>query len=188
MQMYDGGFVVLYRSILNWEWYNDANTARLFIHLILTANYTTARWKNRQIDVGQRVATLTNLSQELNLSIKQIRTSLKHLKETGEVTLEKSPQGTVITINNYENYQSGASATAQRKANSSANEGQMRGKQRAKEGQIYNNKVNKVTRKQGNKEINNNSAPRGDAPIRFKKRYVEDPETGERMVVIDEQP
>lgn len=182
MQMYDGGFVVLYRSILNWEWYNDANTVRLFIHLILTSNYTSAKWKNRQIDVGQRVTSLSKLSQELNLSIKQIRTSLKHLEKTGEVALETSSQYTLITINNYEKYQSGASATSRGKSRSSANEGQTKGKRGANEGQQYN----KVTRKQGNKEINNNYAARDDAPKRYKKRYIENPETGERVVVIDE--
>lgn len=182
MQMYDGGFVVLYRSILNWEWYNDANTFRLFVHLILTANYTSAKWKNRQIDVGQRITSLTKLSQELNLSIKQIRTCLKHLEQTGEVALETSSQYTLITINNYEKYQSGASATSRKKARNIACQGHAKGMPMACQGQQYN----KGTKEQGNKEINNNCAARDDAPVRYKKRYIEDPETGERVVVIDE--
>lgn len=31
--MLEGGFILLHRSILRWEWYGDLNTARLFIHL-----------------------------------------------------------------------------------------------------------------------------------------------------------
>ena len=37
--MLEGGFILLHRSILRWEWYGDLNTARLFIHLLLTVNY-----------------------------------------------------------------------------------------------------------------------------------------------------
>jgi hypothetical protein len=33
----ESGFVRIYRSLLNWEWYDDANTMRVFLHLILTA-------------------------------------------------------------------------------------------------------------------------------------------------------
>ena len=104
LQMYDNGFIVLHRSILNWEWYNDKNTTLLFIHLILTANYVPKEWHGRKIDVGQKVTSLSKLSQEINLSIKEIRTSLKHLQQTGEVACESTNQYTVITVKNYEKY------------------------------------------------------------------------------------
>lgn len=41
--MLEGGFILLHRSILRWEWYGDLNTARLFIHLLLTVNYEPQR-------------------------------------------------------------------------------------------------------------------------------------------------
>ena len=34
------GFVIEYRKIMQWEWYTDVNTAHLFRHCILRANYT----------------------------------------------------------------------------------------------------------------------------------------------------
>ena len=68
LQMYDGGFVLLYRSILNWEWYGDKNTTLLFFHLILTANYMPGEWRGRRIEVGQRVTSLTKISQEIHMS------------------------------------------------------------------------------------------------------------------------
>ena len=141
LQMYDNGFIVLHRSILNWEWYNDKNTTLLFIHLILTANYVPKEWHGRKIDVGQKVTSLSKLSQEINLSIKEIRTSLKHLQQTGEVACESTNQYTVITVKNYEKYQSGASATASKRQPN----GQPGGKQGASKGQQLNkdNKDNK---------------------------------------------
>lgn len=149
MQMYDDGFIVLHRSILNWDWYGDVKTKALFIHLLLTANYIPGDWKGRRVEVGQRITSLTKLSQELNLSVKEIRTCLQHLQRTGEVACETTSQYTVITVKNYEKYQKRASATASGKARSRASEGQRKGKRGASEGQQYN----KVTKEQGNKYI-----------------------------------
>ena len=147
LQMYDNGFIVLHRSILNWDWYGDKNTTRLFIHLILTANYIPGEWHGRHIKVGQRITSLTKLSQEISLSIKEIRTCLKHLQQTGEVACESTNQYTVITIKNYERYQSRASSTARERADNRASSGHGKGKRRASEGQQYN----KATKEQGNK-------------------------------------
>lgn len=158
LQMYDNGFIVLHRSILNWEWYNDKNTTLLFIHLILTANYVPKEWHGRKIDVGQKVTSLSKLSQEINMSIKEIRTSLRHLQQTGEVTCESTNQYTVITVKNYEKYQSRVSATAsKRQAN-----GQSGGKRGASKGQQLNkdNKENKE-----NKYISGVAAPSEDGGL-----------------------
>ena len=40
---WDKGFVALPRGLTSWEWYEDANTTRLYIHLLLTANWTTTQ-------------------------------------------------------------------------------------------------------------------------------------------------
>ena len=36
--MLESGFIKLHRKILKWEWYDEPNTMRLFIHLLLTAS------------------------------------------------------------------------------------------------------------------------------------------------------
>lgn len=33
------GFVAFPRGLIDWEWYTEPNTARLFFHLLLTANW-----------------------------------------------------------------------------------------------------------------------------------------------------
>lgn len=141
LQMYDGGFVLLYRSILNWEWYGDKNTTLLFFHLLLTVNYMPKEWKGRVIDVGQRITSLSKLSAEIHMTIKEIRTSLKHLQQTGEVACESTNQYTVITVKNYEKYQSRAIATASKRQSNR----QSGGKRGASKGQQLNkdNKENK---------------------------------------------
>jgi len=142
--MQQNGFILLHRSILKWEWYGDANTTRLFIHLLLSVNYTDAKWQGIEIKRGQRVASYSKLATELKLSVKQIRTALKHLLETGEAAHEATSKYSIITLLNYNKYQE--------RASTEADEGQAKGNQTASKGQQYNNK-NKY-----NKNNNKNKA------------------------------
>ena len=106
------GFIKIYRDIVDWGWYGDANTARLFIHLIITANYTEKAWRGHIIKRGQRAVSLENLSTELNLSIQNIRTAIAHLKQTGEITSEATKECTIFTVVNYSKFQDVANETA----------------------------------------------------------------------------
>ena len=103
--MLDGGYIKLHRKLTKWEWYHNANTFRVFIHLLLTANYEPRRFEGKVIDRGQRIASLSSLAKELKMSVREVRTSLEHLKSTGEISLIPTARFTVFTINNYEEYQ-----------------------------------------------------------------------------------
>lgn len=105
------GFVLLHRSILSWEWYWDNNTFRLFIYLLLEANFRDRRIGGKTIKRGQLLTSIKKLSVENRLTPRQTRTALKHLESTGEVTSRSSPQGTVITIKNYARYQNAPNET-----------------------------------------------------------------------------
>lgn len=80
--MFTEGFISLHRKILDWEWYDDINVFRLFTHLLLTANWTTAKWHGIEILPGQRITSRETLSKETGLSTQQVRTALKKLQET----------------------------------------------------------------------------------------------------------
>jgi len=101
----EGGFIKLHRKMTKWGWYHDANTFRLFVHLLLTANYEPRVFEGRMIERGQRAASYSGLSKETKISVRSIRTSLEHLKSTNEVTTETTPKFTIITIKNYDLYQ-----------------------------------------------------------------------------------
>ena len=100
------GHIKLDRKILEWEWYTDANTCRLFIHLLLRANWKDGRFQGVKIPRGSLASSYSSLSDETGLSIKSVRTSLNHLKSTGEVAVERYPKFSVFTVNNYCLYQS----------------------------------------------------------------------------------
>lgn len=103
--MLEFGYVRLYRSLLNWEWYTDEHTKTVFLHLILTANYETQQWRGITVERGQRIYSRASLAQELRMSERSIRTALNHLISTGEVTNQTTPQYSIITIKNYDEYQ-----------------------------------------------------------------------------------
>ena len=99
------GWIKLHRSLLEWEWFSDKNTTRLFIYLLLSVNYEARNWHGQQILAGQIATSLPSLSQKTGLTIQQLRTSLKKLISTGEITDKKTAKHRVITVNNYEKFQ-----------------------------------------------------------------------------------
>lgn len=103
--MSDTGFVKFHRKITEWEWYSDANTFRVFFHLILTANYEDKKWRGIVIKRGQRVSSYENIAEELKLSVMQTRTALKKLILTNEITIKSTNKYSVFTVVNYNKYQ-----------------------------------------------------------------------------------
>lgn len=101
----NNGFVKFDRKMTDWEWYRDVPTKALFIHCIFCANWRNAQSKGTKINRGQFVTSLAKLSEETGLTIQQTRTALEHLKLTNELTVETSPKGRIITVNNYSLYQ-----------------------------------------------------------------------------------
>lgn len=116
-------FIKLNRKILKWRWYQDANTYRVFVHLLLTANVTDRDFEQVTVKRGQLVTSVAHISRDLKISVKSVRTALEHLKSTNEVAIQTTPKYSIITINNYNEYQ--------KVANNWANEGQTRGKRGA---------------------------------------------------------
>ena len=134
--MLENGYIRLYRSLLTWEWYRDLNTCRLFLHLLLTVNYRPEQWKGIEVGRGQRVVTLPKLAEETGLTLKEVRTALKHLKRTGEVAGKSTSKYTLLTVLEYDRYQTGADQTAdegQTKGRLGADKGQQRKKARKQE-------------------------------------------------------
>lgn len=103
--MLEIGFIKLHRKMTKWGWYQNANTFRLFVHLLLTVNYESRVFEGKTIDRGQRVVSVATLSDELKISARSIRTALNHLKSTNELTIETAGKTSIITIINYDFYQ-----------------------------------------------------------------------------------
>jgi len=100
-----GGFIKLHRQFLEWEWFDDPNTFKFFIFCLLKANYTDKKYRGEIIKRGTFVTSLEVLSNETKISVQSVRTSLKRLESTGEITSRRTSKGTVIQIVKYDDYQ-----------------------------------------------------------------------------------
>ena len=99
------GWIKIHRQILEWEWYSDNNSFRVFLHLLLKANHKQKRYKGLELKIGSIITSRDILAIETGLSVQQIRTALDKLKSTNEVTIKTSSQGTIIEVVNYAKYQ-----------------------------------------------------------------------------------
>lgn len=102
----NSSWIKLFRELINWEWYSDINTTRLFIHLLLTVNFETKKWKGETIHPGEIITSYSNLAQQAHLSVQTVRTCVSKLKSTGELTIKTSNKFTLIKLNNWIKYQS----------------------------------------------------------------------------------
>lgn len=99
------GYIMLYRSLLDWQWYDDINTKVLFIHLLLTVNYEPQEWHGLTIERGQRVSSYANIAKETGLSVQSVRTAINHLISTGELTHKATSKYGLFTVVNYDKFQ-----------------------------------------------------------------------------------
>ncbi len=99
------GHIRIDRGILGWEWYQEINTFKLFIHLILRANWKEGRFQGVEIPRGSIACSYRKLAEETGLSVQNVRTAVKNLKKTGELTVSQHTKFSVFTVKNYDKYQ-----------------------------------------------------------------------------------
>lgn len=99
------GFVTIQRKILDWEWYQDPVVSRLFIHLILKANFSDKKWQGVLIKRGQLITSYNHLAQDLDLTVQKIRTAILKLKKSETITINPTNKYSLITIVKYDYWQ-----------------------------------------------------------------------------------
>ena len=91
--------------MLDWEWYDDANTFRVFIHLLLSANHKPKNHRGISIPTGTIMTGREKLASQIGIPVQVLRTSLNRLKSTSEITINSSSKGTIIKIVKWNEYQ-----------------------------------------------------------------------------------
>ena len=147
------GWIKLHRKFLNWEWSDTPEMVAFFVHLLLGANHDARKWHGMVVDRGQVVTSLDRLAKLTGLSVRQVRTCLSRMEQTGEIAKETTSHYTLITISNYERYQVDGGGERQATDNQPTNERQ------ATDNQTTTNKNNKNER--------NNNTPSYDGGWRF---------------------
>jgi len=91
--------------LLDWEWYTNPNAMRVFIHFLIVANYEDKEWKGVIIKRGQLVCRIRKLAQELGITEQNVKTALKNLQSTNDITIATSAKYTLVEVTNYDLYQ-----------------------------------------------------------------------------------
>lgn len=101
----DRGWIKIYRSLLDWEWFDDAETVQLFIYLLVTANYEDKKWRGMVVERGQTIIGVAALAKRLGSTERRIRTRLEYLTNSGTISRKTTNRFTIVTICNYDSYQ-----------------------------------------------------------------------------------
>lgn len=119
-------YIRIDRNIVHWKWWFDHNTLVVFLYLLIEANIKDNGFSGQTIRRGQLVTSLPSLCRSTGLTIQQVRTAIKHLKSTGEITSKVFNKFQVITIVNYDKYQdiTGKKPYKQQSTNSQATDKQ----------------------------------------------------------------
>ena len=102
---FENGYIKVHRSFLRWEWHDAQSMVTVFLHCLLLANWEPKRWHGRTVARGSFITSAVKLSKVTGLSRQTVSKCLRRLQETGELTVETQNKFTVITVNNYDQYQ-----------------------------------------------------------------------------------
>ena len=103
--MEDRTYIKIFRKMLTWGWYGDTNTVRVFLHILLRANYQDSEYRGHKIPAGSCVFGYRTWAKQLGLSVQQVRTAISHLQATHEITLTATHQFTIIHVEKWEFWQ-----------------------------------------------------------------------------------
>lgn len=112
---YNKGYIKLWRSIAQWHWWHDHNTTRVWIVILLNANWEDRMCGGIEVRRGSLLTSYRALAEMTGLSVQETRTAVKHLKETNDITQESTNISThapthrcsLITVVNYDFWQGG---------------------------------------------------------------------------------
>ena len=98
------GYIRLHRKLIDWEWFGDAETLKLFLWLLLEANFRDRMFRGRLVRRGQVLTEFRTIAYKTGLSVRSVRTRIKRLISTHELTQESTRSYTLLTICKYKDY------------------------------------------------------------------------------------
>ena len=158
------GYVRLYRKLVEWGWYRDSVVKDVFLHLLMIANWKDGAYMGHAIHPGDAIIGTKQLAADLGFSRQQVRTALKKLESTGEISIFSTNRFSIVTIENWGLYQGDDSESNQQITNRQPTDNQ----------QITNRQphLKKERKKEGKKENNNTPKPPEGARVDLAKMEI----------------
>ena len=182
------GWIKVYRKFSEWEWHDDPKMVTVWVHLLILANYEDKQWHDVTIERGQINIGLDSFSKTVGITVRELRTCLDRLCHLDMIMKKSTNKNTIITICNYDKYQSPEEVERQTNDKQTTNKRQTNDKQKEKEKKISPTppiKENKKSEQEIKKERNISSSSE-EAP---KKKYsdVEKKLHGELKTIFCEE-
>lgn len=99
------GWLKLYRSIIDWEWFSEHDMIAFLIWCLCNANVQDKKWRGVMIKAGQLVVSRSTVCKELGITDRRYRTIISRLSKSGEIICESRGAYSIISIVNWEIYQ-----------------------------------------------------------------------------------
>lgn len=148
------GWIKIDRSLLDWEWFGNAEMIQLLVYLIFKANIEDKKWQGIIVKRGQLVTSVATISADLGLTSQKVRTCLDRLRQSETISIKTTNRFSLITICNYVRYQDFSDLAQQ------TNNKQITNKQQT------NNKQITTTKEYNNINIINNNDDDNNACVR----------------------
>ena len=104
-EKYNNGWIKLHRSYTKSSIFKDIKANQLFIYCLLRANHQKNFYQGTPIEAGSFTTSLDIISSETSLSVQEVRTQLRNLKNCGAIIKRATNRYTMITLVNWEPYQ-----------------------------------------------------------------------------------
>lgn len=98
------GFIKLNRNIKNWRWYKSPNDLIVFLYMLLNAAYEPMECMQHNLKRGELIASTRFIASETGLTVQQVKTAIKHLLLTHDITKRSTAKNTVFKVENYDRF------------------------------------------------------------------------------------
>lgn len=102
------GWFKIYRKLKHWRWRHKPEYVSFLFHCLLFANLEDYTFEFETIKRGSFVTSIADLSREIGISARTVRTILKNLEKSGFLTVKAGNRYTIVSISNYDLYQGNA--------------------------------------------------------------------------------
>ncbi len=111
------GYVKLWRSFDMWGWRRNPNAVTVFLYCLTHARHEPGQYQGIELQPGQLVTGRDAISRVTGLTTQSVRTALKNLQKTGEITIKTTNKFSIVTVVNWAKYQTPDTTTNQQLTN-----------------------------------------------------------------------
>lgn len=136
-----GGWIKIWRSLLDWEWADVPEMVALWVHLLLRCTHDDTSWHGITVKRGQMVTTVAKLAAQVGMTPQQTRTCLERLENSKQITRQSTNKYTIITICKYDTYQDAETTEQQTKTHTNNEPSTSEATNQASNQQQHNKKI-----------------------------------------------